>query len=444
MFKLKTNNRRSNQVKINALLGFLIKGVSILVSLMLVPMTIDYVSSELYGVWLTISTIVHWISFFDVGFGNGLRNKLAEALSLNNYKEGKILVSSTYCALGSIFITVGTILFIVTGYINWSSVLNVDPIYNTTLISVVRIVLCSFCFQIFLKVIQNVAQAHQMNALSSAIDTIGNIVVLCAIFILTKTTFPDLKWLAFAFSLSPVAVLIIFSIALYSTRFKEVSPSTKYIKRDYISTVFTLGSKFFVIQIAAIVLYQTINVIISNVCGPSSVTIYNIAYKYLSVSFMAYHIIMAPIWSAFTDAYAQNDWKWMQNVYKKLLTILGLSVILIICMIVVSPFVYRIWLKDSVDIPFVITMLIGLYMVVLNFSGLHSQILNGIGIIKLELYEAVAQALAYIPIAYVMAQYFGLEGCIISLIIVTLLPTIIQVIQVRKIFNHTAHGLWNR
>ena len=64
------------------------------VSFMLVPLTIGYVSSELYGVWLTMSSILAWLGFLDVGFSQGLKNKLAEAVEQNNSKRGHELVST--------------------------------------------------------------------------------------------------------------------------------------------------------------------------------------------------------------------------------------------------------------------------------------------------------------------------------------------------------------
>ena len=60
--------QRTKVVKLNVLYGFAIKGCSILLSLLLVPLTIGYINSELYGIWLTLSSVIHWISFFDIGF----------------------------------------------------------------------------------------------------------------------------------------------------------------------------------------------------------------------------------------------------------------------------------------------------------------------------------------------------------------------------------------
>lgn len=45
-----TDNKRTLAVKRNALLSLLIKGASITISLLLVPLTLGFVSKELYGI----------------------------------------------------------------------------------------------------------------------------------------------------------------------------------------------------------------------------------------------------------------------------------------------------------------------------------------------------------------------------------------------------------
>ena len=78
---IKSISSRSKNVIKNILLSVGVKAVNVLCSLVLVPLSLGYLSKEEYGIWLTISTMLLWISFFDIGLGNGLRNYLSEAIS---------------------------------------------------------------------------------------------------------------------------------------------------------------------------------------------------------------------------------------------------------------------------------------------------------------------------------------------------------------------------
>ena len=48
---------RSVKVKRNIVYSFFLKGCSVGISLLLVPLTLDYLDAANYGIWLTLSSI---------------------------------------------------------------------------------------------------------------------------------------------------------------------------------------------------------------------------------------------------------------------------------------------------------------------------------------------------------------------------------------------------
>ena len=111
--KVKTffsGNGRSAKVKRNILASFGVRGISILSSFLLVPLTIGYISPELYGVWMTLSSIMSWLVFLDIGFTQGMKNKVTEAIALEKWDRARMLVSTTYMMMALIFIPVCLVL----------------------------------------------------------------------------------------------------------------------------------------------------------------------------------------------------------------------------------------------------------------------------------------------------------------------------------------------
>lgn len=203
---------RSITVKKNILGSLIIKGVSIIVSLLLVPITLGYVSSELYGIWLTISSVMVWLGFFDIGFTLGLKNKLAEAIALNDWQKGKALVSTTYFIMVIIFVPLCLILELLVPFVDWGSFLNVNASYNAEIMKALYILIACFCIQMIVNVLIAVVAAFQKVAFSSSFPVIGNILSLCIIYILTKTCPPSLVALALTLSVMPIIVMIIASL----------------------------------------------------------------------------------------------------------------------------------------------------------------------------------------------------------------------------------------
>lgn len=440
----KSNSHRSSLIIKNVMAGAVVKMMSILCSLLLVPLTINYISSELYGIWLTLSSVIHWIGFFDIGFGNGLRNKLGEAIALNNFKRGKGYVSTTYAVISILFFIIAVFCFLIVEYIDWASLLNVSKEYNSLLINLSKILILSFSCQIVLKIIQNVIQAFQHSALASLLDALGNVFSLVFIYLLTITMAPDLISVGIVFCISPLCVLLIASLILYSGRYKKVAPSLRFVRFSFAGKILRLGGEFFIIQIAVLILYQMVNVIISHFCGPEEVTNYNVAYKYLSISTMIVNIITTPFWSAFTDAFTKRDIPWMTNIYKKMMKLFFLVVILIVLMVIISPIVYHLWIGNTINIPLINSTLIGVFMIISAWTSIHIPIINGIGKVRVQLIYSIITMVSFLPLAFLLGNYFGLVGILSSMIIINMPGVIFSKVQTSKLIKGEAKGIWNK
>lgn len=436
-------HHRSLNAKKNIIASFAIKGISIAVSLVLVPLTINYINPVQYGIWLTLSSMIAWFSFFDIGFGNGLRNKFAEAKATGNLKNARIYISTTYAVLTLIFTATWVVFFIANYFIDWSSILNAPNSMAGELTSLALIVISFFCIQIVLKTINTVIIADQKPAKSAFFDMIGQILALLLIFILIKTAKSSLIYLGLALGSAPIIVLIASSLWFYNKQYKHYAPSLSYVNFAYAKDIMKLGMKFFVIQIAVIVIYQTSNIIIAHVSGPKDVTIYNIAFKYFGVATMVYSIIITPFWSAFTDAFSVKDYNWMNKTVNKLRVISFLSMGLVLVMVIASGAAYKLWVGDLVSIRTSISIVMALYVMTTIWNSLHSLLLNGMGKIKLQLYVSLIGTVFNIPLAIMLGRKFGIEGVILSAFLLNLISAVYAPIQVSRLLNQKAEGVWN-
>jgi hypothetical protein len=68
--------------------------------------------------------MIAWISFFDIGFTHGLRNKFAEAKAKGDKTIARIYISTTYYYISIIFISLWIILMVANRFISWHKLLN--------------------------------------------------------------------------------------------------------------------------------------------------------------------------------------------------------------------------------------------------------------------------------------------------------------------------------
>ena len=433
---------RTVKAKKNISASFLIKGLNILINFAFVPLTLSYIDETRYGIWFTVSSVIGWFYFLDVGLGNGLRNKLAEALARGETELARRYISTAYAALLGIIAVIYVLFVMLFGYLDWTVIFNAPRELNHEIGRLIFIVFSFFCLRFVLNLITVILTAMQNPAFKDAFNLAGSLLAFIIVFILTKTTQGSLVLLGAALTFSPVFVLTLGTLILFFSKYKIYRPAPRLVRLAYVRDLLNIGVQFFVIQISAIVLFTTDNMIITQILGPEAVTPYNIAFKYMSAVTLLFGILVTPFWSAITEAYVKKDFTWIRKVIKKLMHIWLGVVVLVVIMVVASPLVYTLWIGDKVDIPFQLTLLMGLFVIITSWSSIFVQFINGVGKIRLQLYHAVLVGIINIPLSIWLAGYFDARGVIMATIICQAIGAMWVPIQYYKIVNERARGIW--
>jgi len=436
---------RSKKSIINILLSFGAKGITLLTQLLVVPLTINYVDSVHYGIWLTLSSIIAWVGFFDLGLGNGMRNKVAEAIAKKQYVLARQYISTTYFVIG--LIVLGMLLFIqVLNYnLNWPGILKVDNSYANELRAVFAILTVFFCINLAVKPFNSLLQADQKPGLASWIGAVGQMLSLLTIFILTRVSDGSLTKLALYYSGIPTIVLLVVSLFAFKwTSYKSYAPQIKFIRMKLVKDLMGIGVQFFIIYLCMIFIFQIINIVISRELGPDSVTEYNLAYKYFGIAYSIIIIIISPFWSAFTDAYHKNDYEWMRKTKTILERIWCCELVVIALMVLIAPWFYNIWIGDSVMIGAELSISMAFFILIQSIGAIYMNLINGFGTIRIQLIVYVLFAVIAWPIMRFSCREFGLLGVLIVPTLAYFAQAIIGKIQIDKLLSKNCTGLWNK
>jgi O-antigen/teichoic acid export membrane protein len=434
---LNKGSQRTTLVKKNILATFFIKGLSVIISLLYVPLTLNYLNPTRYGIWMTLTSIVAWMGVFDIGLGNGLRNKLTEALAVGDKEKAKKYISTAYAMLSLIVILVCMLFFISNQWINWSFVLNTTESFEEELKTLALIVVILFGLKFVLNIISIVFIADQRPAFGSIFEVAGSAVGLLIIWILIITNKTSLVTFGLATMLTPVIVYFGASLFFYKNKYAYIRPSWNSIDLSYAKDLAGLGLQFFVIQIAVLVIFQTSNILIAQFFSPAEVTPYNIVFKYFSILTMIWGILMAPLWSAFTQALAQNDFQWIKKTLSKLNKLMFITVFIIVFMALGANSIISIWTANQIKVNPIMVWTFALYTLISIWNNIYAFLLNGINIIRIQIYTSIAAAILHMPIAFILVQHFkmGSEGVVLSMGISLSLFAIAGPIQSYKVLE---------
>ena len=441
---LNSGHERSARLKKHISFSFILKGLSILISLVFFPLLLDLLGEEKFGIWLTISSVITWFTFFDVGLGNGLRNRLAESMAKNDLSSAKTYVSTTYALVFGIALLIFTCFLLLFPFIDWGGFFNAGDVEE--LGALVFVVFSFFCLQFVVKLITMIMMSEQRPALNSALNTLASAISLLVIYMLYRTDSGSLVEVAIAISGINLLVYVIASILLFGGRYKAFRPSYHNVDLSHSKDLLGLGAKFFVLQGAALIVMATDNMIITQVVGPGEVPAYNAALKYFSIITMVFTIVTTPFWSAFTEAWQKGEKEWIQHTVRKVEKLWFIAVVVLILMIFGADQFYKLWLGDRLEVPFLVSFFMAFWVFMATGTAIYSNFLSGVNKVRISFYHAIFVSVINIPLSILFAGPMGMgsAGVILATCLCVLPRALLQPIQYRKLIAGKANGLWSK
>lgn len=443
LHKLLHEDRRTALICKNILGSFAIKGWTGIVQLLLVPATLKCLNQYEYGVWLIISSLLLWVDTFDIGLGNGLRNRLAESVAKDDMPRARRQVSTTFFMLIVIIGAIIGLLYLLIRQADCYRLLNVDPHLvgnlNTIVFAAVAVMGATFIF----KFVGNIYLALQLPAINNLLIALGHTLAFVVILLLGSFSNVTLLHVALAYTASPLLVYIL-SYPITFTRYKALRPALRQFDKAEIRPLFSLGLQFLVAQLSGLIIFASSNLLISHLFSPKEVTPFQIAHRYFGITNILFTVISAPFWSATTDAFTKKDWQWIRKSTARLNRVMLVFAAALTLMLLVSPWIYNIWVGAQVSIPFSMSLLMAVYMMVLIYGTCYSNIICGIGKIRLLTVVSVVQAIVYIPLALALGSWLGTKGVVMALIAVMLVSAVTNMLQFEKLYAGKAKGIWNK
>ncbi len=437
------SSQRSSLLQKNILASFIIKGWSALIVLLLVPATLHCLGDYKNGIWLTISSLLLWIDNMDIGLGNGLRNKIAEYMAHGEHERTRSLISSTFAMLTCIIIPVLLILLLLIIVSDPYTVFNATPSKVVHLDQVLMVTVTLVCTSFIFKLIGNFYMGMQLPAVSNLLIALGQTLALIGTYILLYSGCHSMMLIALVNTAAPLLVYMLAYPYTFFYKYPYLRPSFKLINFKEARAVINMGVQFFIMQISSVILFMTSNLLISNLFTPALVTPYQITYRYFSIMLVAFTVICMPFWNATTDAYERGDIQWIRNATRKLRLMIICMIVCMVMMVVVSPWVYSVWIGNDVTIDIRMSIVMATYIFILIYSMRYSYFINGIGKLRLQLIFTTVAAVIFIPLAYLTTQWtHSIIWFMIVMCLVNIPGLIVNRIQFYKLINGKANGIW--
>lgn len=389
-------------------------------SFLAMPLMLQYLGAEQFGVWSTLLTIVSWIVFFDLGIGNGLRNKVAQAIATDDHIEAANYIASGYSLIGLFSLFLWLLSTGATFIVNWQLIFNTVAISESTLRLTVQISCFFIALNFWIGLIAAVLGALQKTSYIALGQFAANAMALLFVYILWVYFDSSLIYLACSYGASMVMANAILSFWFYRQHI-ELLPKLN-LNKVHINPLISIGMRFFVIQLAVLVVFTTDKLLITQLFGPGRIAEYDVVFRIFSVITLLHALISTPLWSSYTDAYFKGDVNWIkQMIMKQLWVFIGVA-LLTFFLTFLTEEIALVWVGSSIVISKNLVISTALFVLVSTWNNIFAIFLNGIGEVKVQLYTAAVAMVLNVPLALYFVRVLGWDlGGVVSATVVSLL-----------------------
>lgn len=427
--RLRRSRERYRRALISGTSAVFSRLIWIITLIISVPLTVNYLGAERYGMWMTISSLIALLQFADLGIGYGMLNAVAEASGKDDIAAAKKYISSGFFYLLGFSSLIGIAFALIYSLIPWGTVYNVSGSQAlaeagpaTAFFAVI------FLANIPLSIVGKVQQAYQEGYKESLWQAVGRIFGLVFLLIVIWLQL-GLPWLVLAAAGSPVFAQLANFFSHFYFKNPAISPTLSQVKKDSANFVLRIGFLFFLLQLVVAVAFAADTIVLAQIIGPEAVAIYTIAFQAFLFVPTLVRVLLSPFWPAYGEATSRGDYDWVDKTFSRSirasLIVTGLTALFLVF---AGAKLIELWAGPEIIPPTILLLSLGINSILLyGWGDPVAMFLNGTGKVAFEVTWAVPMAIANIVISILLTQRIGISGVAwgtsISYFLLMVIPT---------------------
>ncbi|MBF0156825.1 MAG: flippase [Magnetococcales bacterium] len=377
-----------------------------------VGLTLPYLGAERFGVWMTISGFVGMLTFLDLGVGNALTNRVAQAAARENPEELPQVISGGLALLALLAVGIGVLLSLLARVIPWDSLIKVaNPDTRTETETALKIFALLFAANLFTGGINRVFAGLQRAFEAHLFSILGTLLSLLLLWLASRQQADIAHLLAATLGGQSLASLGLLAI-LYrrgQLTFRDLSrnPGSGTLLHD--------GSLFFLIQVGTMAAWGADNLIIASTLGAAQVAVFGVTQRLFQLVSQPLAIVNAPLWAAYADAHSRHETSFIRKTLARslllsfFLGLLGSAILLF-----TGDGLVSLWTRGTIVVPSTLLAAFAAWTVIEATANAFAVFTNGCNILRAQAFGVVSLILVAIPVKIHLAAEYGIAAMLIG------------------------------
>jgi O-antigen/teichoic acid export membrane protein len=194
-------------------------------------------------------------------------------------------------------------------------------------------------------------------------------------------------------------------------------PKMGRLKFAAVRKLMSVGGMFFLIQIAALVLFQTDNLIIAHYLGAAAVTPYSVTWRLFNYTLIFQVLAHPSYWPAYAEAFARGDCAWVRRSFRMNFTLtLASTFVTALPLVFFGRWIIRVWAGNAAIPSSGLLFCMGIWSLIYGATISQSCVLASAGRLKGQTIYSLAAAVTNLALSIILVQKIGLTGVIVGTI----------------------------
>ena len=406
-------------------------------SLISLPLAVRYLGAERYGVWATVTTTAVWMNLLDLGIANTLTNHISRAYALDDKRSAARYFTNALLLTAGIAGAAAILCAFLLPRINWIRLFNVSSDVSTVEIDRTIAVACGLMLlalpcNLVSKLLAGYQELHRNNyaLCAGALASLGGL----ALGIAFRVSMPML----FVMSAGCLTFATLSNLLLVvGWQRPWLRPRLSLIDYSAIRELLDSGSSFFLIQVAAVVVFSSDNLIVSHYLGAAEVTPYSVTWRLVGLAAILQSLIFPALWPAYAEAYARRDFLWIRRTFAA--TMKGTVALNTFCVAILLLFgrsLIRLWAGPAAVPTTALLLAMGTWALINGFMSVESCLLAALNRTREQAVLSIIAAALNIALSLWLVRHIGslgvIGGTILSYLFVLVVP---QSLIVRRVWK---------
>ena len=397
------------------------------ITLVSLPLAVRYLGGERYGVWATITTIAVWINLLDLGIANSLTNHISRAYALHDRHYAARSFTNALVLTGGIAGLAGVALAWLLPRVNWARLLNVSANVSPSelrhlVLAAVAVMLLALPCNLVNKVLAGYQELHRANYAAA----IGALAGLCGLVlgIRLRVSMPALFVMS-AGCLTFASLAMLIRVVGFDKPW--LRPGPDLLEPGLTCELLNSGWSFFLIQVAAVVVFSSDNLVVSHYLGPAEVTPYSVTWRMVGFVAVLQSLLFPALWPAYAEAHARSDYGWIRRTFAVTMTgTLALNAGCVAILLVIGRGLIRLWAGPAAVPPRSLLVAMCVWALISGLMTVESCLLAALNRTRAQAVLSILAAGVNLVLSIMWVRQFGslgvIAGTIVSYLAVLVVP----------------------